>query len=179
MAKAPKPAPQEPEQKPQASGGSLNLEQTCRLLMLSKARVQQLVKGGYIPKPAKDTYPIIGAVQGYIKFLKEEERRTSKVQADSRVRDARAREIELRIAEREHDLIPIEDAKAEISAFTQDTRAEITGLGARITRDMELRRQIDTEVDQILHRLAERAEKAGHALATEGDAFEAIAEDMA
>jgi hypothetical protein len=135
------------------------------------------VKAGYIPKPAKDTYPIVGAVQGYIKFLKEEERRTSKVQADSRVRDARAREIELRIAERERDLIPIDDAKAEIAAFVTETRAEIVGLGARVTRDMELRRQIDKECDGILTRLADRAEKASHALETEGSSSEASAED--
>lgn len=161
------------------TGGILNLEQTCRLLMLTKQRVQQLVKAGYIPKPAKDTYPVVGAVQGYIRFLKDDERRTSKVQADSRVRDARAREIELRIAERERDLIPIDDAKAEIAAFVTETRAEIVGMGARITRDMELRRQIDTECDGILTRLADRAEKASHALEVEGSASEASAEDNA
>lgn len=161
------------------TGGILNLEQTCRLLMLTKQRVQQLVKAGYIPKPAKDTYPVVGAVQGYIKFLKDDERRTSKVQADSRVRDARAKEIELRIAERERDLIPIEDAKGEIAALVSDVRAEIVGLGARVTRDMELRRQIDTEVDGILGRLAERAEKTGVALETEGGSLEASGEDNA
>ena len=166
------------DQKGQA-GGTLNLEQTCRLLMLTKQRVQQLVKAGYIPKPAKDTYPIVGAVQGYIKFLKDDERRTSKVQADSRVRDARAREIELRIAERERDLIPIDDAKAEIAAFVSETRAEVVGMGARVTRDMELRRQIDKECNDILARLAERAEKASQALETEGGSLEASGEDNA
>jgi hypothetical protein len=169
---------QPPSDQKQA-GGNLNLEQVCRLLMLTKQRIQQLVKAGYIPKPAKDTYPIVGAVQGYIRFLKEEERRTSKVQADSRVRDARAREIELRIAERERDLIPIDDAKAEIAAFVTDTRGEIVGMGARITRDMDVRRKIEIECEGILKRLAERAEKASLALETESGSAEAGAEDNA
>jgi hypothetical protein len=43
---------------------------------------------------------LVGAVQGYLRYLKGDERRSAKSAADSRVRDARALEIELRIAER-------------------------------------------------------------------------------
>ena len=53
---------------------------------------------------------LVGAVQGYLRYLKDDERRSAKSAADSRVRDARALEIELRIAERSRELIPVEDA---------------------------------------------------------------------
>lgn len=149
-----------------AADGTIPLQQLAKLLMISVEWVRKLHKAGYIPKTGTDRYPLVGAVQGYIRYMKDEERRTSKVQADSRFRDGRTKEIELRIAEKQRDLIPIEDARAEVAAMVSDTRAEMMGLGARVTRDLDMRRSIDNEVTGILSRLAQRAEKASHALET-------------
>ena len=89
--------------------GLIPIGQAARLLMISEERIRQLVKQGYVPKSEKRGYvQLVGSVQGYLKDLKEDERRSTKSAADSRVRDARALEIELRIAERTRDLIPVE-----------------------------------------------------------------------
>ena len=78
--------------------GLIPIGQAARLLMISEERIRQLVKQGYVPKSEKRGYvQLVGAVQGYLKYLNEDERRSTRSAADSRVRDARALEIELRI----------------------------------------------------------------------------------
>lgn len=169
----------QPAQEQQPQAGMLNLQQVSRLLMISVAWVGRLHKAGYIPKAGKDQYPLVGAVQGYIRYMKDEDRRSTKTAADSRVRDARAKEIELRIAERERELISVEDAKGEFSQLLAMVRAEMVGLPARVTRDMDLRRVIEKEVDDSLSRMADRADKASAVLEAGGEPTEAVAEDNA
>jgi hypothetical protein len=138
--------------------GLITIGQAARLLMISEERIRQLVKQGYIPRAEKRGYvQLVGAVQGYLRYLKDDERRSSKSAADSRVRDARALEIELRIAERSRDLIPLEDALADMAEFAAAVRSELAGLPARLTRIMDERQKIESEVDGVLTRLSERA----------------------
>ena len=138
--------------------GLIPIGQAARLLMISDERIRQLTKQGYIPRVEKrGVVQLVGAVQGYLRYLKDDERRSSKSAADSRVRDARALEIELRIAERSRDLIPLEDALADMAEFAAAVRSELAGLPARLTRIMDERQKIESEVDGVLTRLSERA----------------------
>jgi len=141
--------------------GLIAIGQAARLLMISDERVRQLQKQGYIPRaPKRGVVPLVGAVQGYLRYLKDEERQSSKSAAASRVTDARTREIELRIAERQRDLIPQEDARAVIGEMAAMLKAEFVGLPARVTRDLDLRRTLEQEVDDSFARLAASAERA-------------------
>ena len=145
--------------------GLIPIGQAARLLMISDERIRQLTKQGYIPRAEKRGYvQLVGAVQGYLRYLKDDERRSSKSAADSRVRDARALEIELRIAERSRDLIPLEDALADMAEFAAAVRSELAGLPARLTRIMDERQKIESEVDGVLTRLSERAAQKAAAL---------------
>lgn len=154
--------------------GLIAIGQAARLLMISDERVRQLQKQGYIPRvPKRGVVPLVGAVQGYLRYLKDEERQTSKSAAASRVTDARTREIELRIAERQRDLIPQEDARAVIGEMAAMLKAEFVGLPARVTRDLDLRRMLEQEVDASFARLAASAERARSALVTGGFDLEA------
>lgn len=134
--------------------------------------VQNLVSSGFIDKSDRGRYPSSAVCRGVVGYYEAQLQKTSKAGAALRATEARTREIELRIAERKRDLIPMEDAKAEVAAVVSEVRAEIVGMGARITRDLELRRQIDGEADGILQRLAERAEKTCEALTAEGGSLE-------
>ena len=74
--------------------GLIPIGQAARLLMISEERIRQLVKQGFIPKPEKRGFvQLVGAVQGYLRYLKDDERRSAKSVADSRVRYARALEM--------------------------------------------------------------------------------------
>jgi len=133
----------------------ITLEVASRLLMIGTERIRQLSKMGYVPIPKRGHTTIVGAVQGYIRFLKDDARKDTRTQADSRVRDARAKEIELRNSVRLRELIPVEDAAAALDLVVGRVREEINGLPARVTRDMVLRRKIEAEVNEAQGRIAE------------------------
>ncbi len=150
-----------------------------RLLMVSAERVRQLAKEGWIEKQGKDQFYLVDVVQGYIRFRNDSDRRAQKSAADSRVRDARAREIELRNALREGRLIETEEALSIVEEMVGIFRAETAGLPARVTRDLQFRRTIETAVNDILERIADLAGERGRALAAARAASEALAADAA
>jgi hypothetical protein len=129
----------------------------CQLLMLSRQRIDQLVNDGWLKRVAKGQFSLVDAVQGYIRFLRDEHRRQNVSAADSRVRDARARDIETRTAIRLSQLVPREIYDEMIDGFAGVVRSEFAGLAAASTRDLPTRRAIDREVNVILRRIAEYA----------------------
>lgn len=167
----------EPEQ---ATGGAtISVEKAAKLLMVTPRRVQQLARDGWIPRAAGGGYPTVGVVQGYIRFLQDEQRRASRSAAENRVRDARAQEIELRVALRKRTLIDTEEAIGTLDEIVGMVRAETTGLPARITRDLPLRRKIEQELDAIFHRVSDRLAEKADALRKSGDAVAAGGENDA
>jgi hypothetical protein len=161
----------------ETESGLIPIEQAALLLMISAERVRQLVKAGSIPKPAKGRVPLVGAVQGYIRFLKDEDRRSTKTASASRVQDARAQEIELRTAERKRELIPIEEATAALDFVVAKVRGEMTGLPIRFTRDVPLRRKLEDELNGALRRATEALRKASDDVRSGRDPFGAVSED--
>ena len=162
---------------PQA--GLITVETASKLLMVSPVRVRQLVSGGYIPKASRNSYPLVGVVQGYVRFLKDEERRTSKSATANRVGEARAAEIELRTAERANRVIDTEEAIAAVDEMIGAIKWGMTGLPARVTRDVALRRKLKMEIDGVFQRASERFEQSASSLRTSGGASTPDAEDAA
>lgn len=135
--------------------GLISIEQASRLLMITPQWLRRLQADGFVAKGPRGKVLLVAAVQGYIKSLKAEERRSSKHAADSRVRDARAAMIELQMAERKRDLVPIEDATAALDLVVGKVKEEMGGLAARVTRDIGLRRKIEAEINGAQKRIAE------------------------
>jgi hypothetical protein len=162
-----------------SQAGLISVETASKLLMISPVRVRQLVSEGYIPKASRNSYPLVGLVQGYIRFLKDEERRTSKSATANRVGEARAAEIELRTAERANRLIETDEALDVMDDLLATYKAEMAGIPARVTRDVTLRRKIKTELDDAFLRASARFEQSASAIRTSGAAIPADAEDAA
>jgi hypothetical protein len=58
--------------------GRIPVGQAARLLMISEERIRQLVKQGYVSRSEKRGYvQLVGAVQGYLRYLKDDELATS------------------------------------------------------------------------------------------------------
>jgi hypothetical protein len=163
----------------QQQAGHITLEQACRLVMLSNERIRQLVKDGYIPKPAKNSYPLVGVVQGYIRFLRDEDRRSSKTAAESGLKAARQKEVELRIAERSRDLIDVREHSDIVDEMAGMFVAGLSALPARVTKDMAMRRQIEAECDAIRNDLAALAAKKARDVGAGGPASAGTGEDDA
>ena len=152
-----------------AEGGpepTISIEAAARLLEISIERIRQLIKGGYIPRPAPGKTTLVGAVRGYVRFLQDEDRRSIKTAADSRVRDARALEIETRVAERRRDLVPRDEVEASNAFVVGLVNDELNGLSARLTRDVATRRKYEIEIDGAKARIAKALTGAAEHLET-------------
>lgn len=133
----------------------LTTDQAGNLLELSPARIRQLIGAGFIEKRGRDQVPLVSAVRGYIRFLKDEERKSSKTASASRVHDARARDIELKIAERENRLVDIEDAIGAMDDVVGAVKATMSGVPAQFTGDLSQRAKLETLLGQALNAAAD------------------------
>lgn len=153
----------------QAQSGMITVGQVAKILMVSEERVRQLVKLGYIPRATKGQYVWIAAVQGYIRFLKEEDRRSSKSASASRLQDAKVAEAEMRMAEKRRELVSVEEATIALDIVMAKVRDEFTGLPARVTRDMDLRRKLEAEANGSLNRIADSLTASAEFIEKGGD----------
>lgn len=163
----------------EAHGDLITLEVAGRLLMIGPERIRQLSKAGYIVIPKRGFTTIVSAVQGYIRFLKDDARKDTKTAAASRASDARAAEIELRMAERRRELIPQEDAVMAMDLLVGEVNRQLSGLPARVTRDVPLRRKIEAEVNETKGRIAKALESGKFLAATGREATDPDAPDAA
>jgi hypothetical protein len=147
----------------------LTVAEAAQLLMVTPQWVRDLGAKGYIPKAEGGKVPMVAAVQGYIKWLKDEERRTSKTAAQSAVQQARAREIELRIARESGKLIDLEDAETTFATILGIYRSELAGVAAASTRDLVLRETIDRALNDAVARARDRFRQHIEALRTGRD----------
>jgi phage terminase Nu1 subunit (DNA packaging protein) len=89
-----------------------------------------------------------------------------------RIQDARAQEIELRVAREQHKLIEMEEVGAFLRESIGAFRSELSGLPAACTRDLALRAVIDTQVNNAVDRLRENFISASGQLKVSGHVSE-------
>ena len=154
------------EEDDRPKGQTISVQQAATLLNRSVRWVQNLVQNGYVVRSKAGQYSVVEVVRGALAHYENLIEKSSKSAAASRVTDARTREIEMRIAERQRELIPLEDAKAVIAQFAAQVRAELTGLPSRLTRDLDMRRKLEQEVDGSLRRLSAQANASAVTLDT-------------
>ncbi|MCA1452851.1 hypothetical protein I6F35_06400 [Bradyrhizobium sp. BRP22] len=143
-------------------------------------RISQFVAQGWLKTTGrKAQYNWFDACQGYVRWLRDEDRRSQKSAADSRMRDAKAREIEVRTNQRLGRLVPLEVYEEMIDSLAGEVRSEFAGLAAACTRDLTLRRIIEREVNARLRRIAEHAMAQAIRLETVRGADDAVRADGA
>lgn len=145
----------------------ISFETASKILGITRRRVSQLVEEGFIAKRSRGTTTIADAAQGYSRYWQEKAMAETKTSAESRVRDARAREIEMRNEERMRKLIPIEDHTAVVDYVVGAVHVAFNSIPARLTRDIEQRRKIEVEIDGAFKQIA-KACRAGADVARKG-----------
>lgn len=157
---------------------TISAPEAAKLLMLgSVRRVQQLADEGYIKRLARGKYSRMDVVHGYIRFLKDTLKDRQTNTHVNRVQDARAREIEIRNAKASHELIEYTEAEAVLLEVAGMLRSEFSGFGARMTRDMPMRRKIESGVDEIFGRASARIVETLKSLREAGEVVDADSED--
>ena len=169
----------EPTGAPADEAGTITTEVLARLLMVTPHWVRRLTNEGWIPRPARNRYRIAEGVQGYIRFLKDAERRSSKSATASRVQEARAREIELRTAREESRLVDTDEALGFVDEVLGQLKAGLAGVPASVTRDLDLRATIGAAIDEQFRRAADHYQQEAAALRSGGASVAPDQEDDA
>lgn len=136
---------------------------------VTPSHVRKLQRDRILPKKGRDEIPLVDGLVAMIAHLRDAERRASKSAAASRVQTARAREIELRIAREEGDLIDFDDAKAVFSDTIGSFRVELNGVPAAASRDRAVRASVKTAIDAALARCERRFRDRAAALRAGAD----------
>ncbi len=147
-------------------GQMLTVAQAAALLGRSERWVQGLAKAGYMDRAGRGEYALVSVIRGALAYYEDQLAKGQKAAVATRATEARTREIELRIQERSRDLIAQEDAQAVVSEMAAMVRSEFQGLATRFTRDLEVRRRLEQEIDASFERLSRKAEEASRTLAT-------------
>jgi hypothetical protein len=131
--------------------------EVAELLTIHGTRVTQLTRDGILKRIGKREYDLKDTVQAYIRHLRDQQKRQQVNTADNRIRDARARDIEARTAQRLGQLVSLSVFDEMIDGFAGIVRSEFAGMPAACTRDLVLRRIIERETNARLRRIAEYA----------------------
>ncbi len=131
---------------------AVSLSEVSRHFGLSRTAVRDLELRGEIDRVAG----LDACRLAYIRYLRA--RRLSHSDADMQWRLARAREIEIRTAQRERKLMQTDEAIAVLEDVVGTFLTELSSLPAAVTRDVVLRRQIEEKIFEIRTRIADRFE---------------------
>jgi hypothetical protein len=126
--------------------------------------VRGMAKDGYFEKEGRGRYSLKSVMRGMLRHMDDQLAKGSQSASASRATDARTREIEQRIAIRERELISIEDATMALDKVVGVVSGELSGLPARISRDLTIRKKAETEVHVARRKISEAlAEMSGAA----------------
>lgn len=145
-----------------------SLDEVSALTGRGRRWVQDLRSGGFIQVPERSTYPADLLIRGVIAYYEFRLEEGTKKSAATKASEARTREAEIRMAKMTRDLISMSDAEDVISEFAAMVLASLTGLPARVTRDLDLRQKIEAEIDGAIDQIRGAAEKAGATLLAGG-----------
>jgi hypothetical protein len=127
-----------------------------RLLMMTHGRVSQLMRDGWIARPLTVT----GAVHGYLRFLRDTQRRAARVAVDGVVQRERARKFKLANDMLDGSLVEVGDAVAMIGEIQGLVTAELSAIPVRVTDDATLRRELADGIDKVVAGIARRSQQA-------------------
>jgi hypothetical protein len=107
------------------------------LLDLTERRVQQLVRQGVIPRGERGRYDLVGAVRGYVRFLREQATRAQGGEVDfsaerARLIKAKADLAEMEAALRRGELVPAQRVEQAWTAVLARLRARLLVLPDRL-----------------------------------------------
>ena len=126
--------------------------------------VRGMAKDGYFAKDGRGRYRLESIIRGLLRHEEDQAAKGNQAAAASRATDARTAEIEQRMSIRDRQLIPIEDAIMAQDKLVGVVNAELSGLPARISRDLGIRKKAEAEVHGARKRISDAlAEMSGAA----------------
>ncbi len=126
----------------------------ARHLDISQPRVAQFVADGTFVAMQNGKLGLDDCRIRYIRWLRDESRKSAASVSASRVQTARAEKIEQEIARDKRDLIPADEVCDFLTEAVGTFRSELAGVPAASTRDPVIRADIEKNIDAAIGRLA-------------------------
>jgi hypothetical protein len=133
-------------------------------LGLARPYLAQLVADSIIEKLPDGGFDLDKTRLAYIRHLRRARRTSPETMARAEYDAAKARDLQIKAAIREGLLMETEEGIAIVDELMGLMLAALSGLSARITRDMGMRRAIDAEVHNLRQELADKCAKRAAAL---------------
>jgi hypothetical protein len=96
----------------------------------------------------------------YLRYLRRERRQSPRSEAGADHVKIKTEMLQLRLMEKKRGLVRREDVDALIDAMAGTVLTHLSGMAARCSRDMVVRRNIDALLMQIRREIAEACSKA-------------------
>ena len=122
----------------------------------SRAYIGKLDAEGVIQRQG-DGYPLDQSRVAYLRHLRRERRQSPRSEADADHVRAKTEMLQMRLMEKRRELVRRDEVDALIDELAGITLTHLSGMAARCSRDMQVRRNIDAVVDQVRRKLAAAA----------------------
>ena len=129
-------------------------------LGMSRQNVARLTAEAVIEQRSDGHYDQTASRLKYIKHLREHHRHTPRSQADTDHLRAKTEMLQLRMMEKKKELVRQDDVDELIDQIAGTVLTHLSGMAARCSRDMQVRRNIDAVVMQIRREISEACSKA-------------------
>jgi hypothetical protein len=133
------------------SASALALHLDC-----SRAYVGKLEAEGVIQRQGGG-FPLDQSRVAYLRYLRRERRQSPRSEADAEHAKAKAALLRLRIAEKQRELVPRVDFDAVIDGIAGVVLTHLSGMAARCSNDLMVRRKIDAVVYEVRKEMAKIA----------------------
>lgn len=127
----------------------ISADVAAALLRISRRRFFQIVEQGWIAKADRGRYRIRDVVQGFIALRDDQIERAERKNIENRIRDARAREIELRTERIEASLVPSDEVVAYTKSVVDAIMAKLRELPPLLTTDAHDQERLSRMIDHI------------------------------
>jgi hypothetical protein len=125
----------------------------------SRTYIGKLEAEGVIQRQG-DGFPLDQCRVAYLRYLRRERQQSPRAVADAEHAAANAVLLRLRIEEKQRKLVRQTDVDELIDQLRGITLTHLSGMAARCTRDMQVRRNIDAVVMQVRREISEVCSKA-------------------
>jgi phage terminase Nu1 subunit (DNA packaging protein) len=122
----------------------------------SRAYIGKLEAEGVIQQHG-DGFPLDQSRVAYLRYLRRERQHTPRSEADAEHAKAKAALLRLRIAEKQRELVPRADFDAVIDGIAGLVLSHLSGMAARCSNDLAVRRKIDAVIYEVRKEMAKAA----------------------
>lgn len=161
----------------QSPAGLITVEQAAALLMKSKERIRQLAAAGYIPRVGRDQYPLVGVVQGYIRFREDAAQRAEPARAKADLDRTRTRQIELRMKQAAARLVPAAEVEAYVRLIVEEFLSRMEALPSDLVPDPKSHERLSTALNALRVDMAQLMAKQSLSRDRRGGAWD-LPEDL-